>query len=277
MRYDKFFTKLFCQPLLLESGYRVGLEMALISLMRGQAPPMDFAMRKVDPDRQQTRSDQLLELRGDTAVIHIDGAIDKNLSWMDRLCLDATDLNDVNAAIARIANDRTITKVMFQIDSPGGSLPGVPETAARVAALSKTKSTAAYFGGLGCSAAYWIAGQCDQVFASNSSVVGSIGVYMALLDQSRQLEDMGIRIDALQDGSLKLAGAPWKPLGESERAYLQEHVNQVGAMFRGAIGKARPQVDRTAMEGQAFLGPAAEAEGLVDALLDDIEQAIGEM
>ena len=131
MRFDRLYTKLFCRPVLLESATRVGFELALLSLMEGgtfeQAAAQfhgpdefrrraraafdeeradgegySFQGRKVAPDRAKMRADGLLEMRGnDTALIHIAGTIDKNLSSWDRMCLDATDLADVDRALPR--------------------------------------------------------------------------------------------------------------------------------------------------------------------------------
>lgn len=286
MRYDRLFTKLFCQPVLIESGYRIGLELALLSLMQGNAPDVAGAqIRKVDEERQLRRSDNHLDIRGNTALIHIDGAIDKNLSGWDRLCFDATDLNDVDKALARVATDRSIENVALVLNSPGGSFPGVPETAGRVKALSAQygKNTLAFCGDMACSAGYWIAAQCDQVFAPASASVGSIGVYLALLDQSRRLEQMGLNVQEIKDGKLKTAGAPWKPLQESEREHLQERVEHIGAMFRTAITSNRPQVPASAMEGQSFIGDSPGEDfrsavdvGLIDAVKATLEEALEE-
>lgn len=275
MRYDRLYTKLFCQPILIESSFRVGLELALLSLTQGQAPAVDFAARKVEPDRADKRADGILEIRGNTAVIHIDGAIDKNLSAWDRICFDATDLNDVDRALARVASDSSLPNVLLAITSPGGSVTGTPETADRIAGLCKTKNVFAW-GEQMCSAAYWLASQCDQVFAPRSASVGSIGVYLALLDQSRRLEDMGVKMQVLQSGALKTAGAPWKAMSESERAHLQDRVDQIGAMFRAEVTKKRPQVEGASMEGQSFLGPAALEAGLIDAIVPSLDAALAQ-
>jgi signal peptide peptidase SppA len=273
MRYDRIFTKLFCQPLLVEDSFRVGLEMALFSLMRGEIPSTPPMVKKVDPERSQKYADNQLEISGETAIIHIDGAIDKNLDALDRISFNATDLNDIDRAIARVASNMSIKNVMFAIDSPGGSVPGVPETATKIAALSREKNTAAFLQ-TGCSAAYWLACQVDQVFACPSSSVGSIGVYCAIVDQSRRLEEMGVHVETVQDGKLKTAGAPWKPLSESERASIQSRINQIGEMFRAAVTSKRPDVERATMEGQSFLGQAALDAGLIDHLVGDLEEAI---
>jgi len=281
MRYDRLFTKLFCTPLLLEAGVRTGFERVLLAFMNGQPSPLpklaedhpQFFAKKQDQVRADRYTDNIMEVNGDTAIIHIDGAIDRNLSAWDRLCFDACDLNDVNNALSRVESDGSIKNLLLAINSPGGGVSGVPETAARIQALSSKKNTKALIDGMGCSAAAWLANGCTEVFATPSSMCGSIGVYLALLDQSRYLENMGIHVETVKDGALKAAGASWKPLTDDERSHFQNQVNQIGAMFRSAM-TANRDISPDAMQGQSFFGQSALDEGIVDALLPDLSTAL---
>lgn len=279
MRYDRLFAKLFCRPVLLEPATRVGFELALLSVMQGgsfEQAAESFQSRKIAPERVQSRADSILEVRGPTAIIHIDGSIDKNLSSMDRLCLDATDLRDVDQALATAANDRSIRNVLLAIDSPGGSVTGVPETAARVADLAEKKNVFAFSEGLCCSAAYWIASQADQIFSTSSAQMGSIGVYLALLDQSTRLANMGMKIETVKDGKLKAAGAGWKPLADDEREHFQDQVSQIGAEFRAAVQAKRPDVDTETMQGQSFFGVRNVELGLSDKIVSGLDEALAQ-
>lgn len=286
MRYDRIFTKLFCSPLCLEASVRAGFERVLLALMSGKAAALPditaeeqprFFAKKVNPARADMYADNLLEIDGKRAIIHIDGAIDRHLSAWDRMCFEATDLNDVNRALARIENDSAIENVLIAINSPGGTVNGVPETAARIAALSgKKKNTAAFIDGMGCSAAYWLACGCDQILGTGSAMSGSVGVYMALLDESRWLEDEGLKVELIKDGKLKAAGASFKPLTEDERGYFQGMVSKIGTMFRAAVTEKRPKIERSTMEGQCFFGDDALKVGLVDGVVPDVAAALRE-
>ena len=284
MRFDRLFTKLFCSPLCLEAGVRAGFERVLLAFMAGTPAELPklveeqprFWGKKTDPTRSDRYMDDLLEVDGDQAIIHIDGAIDRNLSAWDRLCFDATDLNDVNRALARVGTDNSINKVLLAINSPGGTVNGVPETAGKIAQLSRNKDVISFINGMGCSSAYWLACAADQVFATESSMSGSVGVYMALLDQSRWLEEEGMKIETIKEGKLKAAGVSWKPLTDDERAHFQQTVSQIGEMFRQAVNAKRPDVERATMEGQAFFGKAALEAGLIDALKPDMASALAE-
>jgi protease-4 len=275
MRYDRLYTKLFCQPLLLEAATRTGLEMALLSIMHGDAANPIPQAAKIAPELQDKRSDRILEIQGYTALIHIDGAIDKGLSAFERLCMDACDINDVQKALSRIASDTSIKNVMLVFNSPGGSVSGIPETADKIRALAASKNVFAFADGMCCSAAYWLASACDQIFATPSSSVGSIGVYLALLDQSRSLETKGMKIETIKDGKLKAAGASWKPLTDEEKAHFQDSVYQIGATFREAVSQNRNLSEDT-MQGQSFMGQSCVDNGLVDALVSDLDAALAQ-
>lgn len=278
MRLERFFTKLFCRPVLIEASTRIAFEMTLLSMMDGARPAdavaASFQMRKTDPEKSQRRADGILEMRGQTALIHIDGSIDKNLSALDLMCMDATDLADVDRALATCENNASIRNVMLVINSPGGSVTGVPETGARIAALAETKNVFAYTEGMCCSAAYWLAAQCDQIFCTGSAQVGSIGVYLALVEQSEALKARGLKVTTVKEGSLKAAGAAWKPLTKDEEAHFQDQVTQIGEAFRDAVTAKRPDVAEETMQGQSFFGERNLKLGLVDAIVRDLDEAL---
>ena len=279
MRYERFFTKLFCKPVLLEPATRVGYELALMCLMEGgsfEAAGAQFEARKIAPERAQARADGILEIRGNTALIHIDGTIDKNLSALDRMCMDATDLRDVDNALAAVAKNAAVKNVLLIIDSPGGSVTGVPETAAKIAALAQTKNVFAYCEGMCCSAAYWLASQCDQIYSTSSAQMGSVGVYLALIDQSTRLANMGLKVNLIKDGTLKAAGAGFKQLTDEERAHFQDQVSQIGDEFRAAVKSKRPSISNDTMQGQSFFGGRNVDLGLSDATVADLDEALAQ-
>jgi len=273
MRYDQLFSKLFCSPLCLEPGRRAAFEQVLLAHMRGT--PIPIQARKVDSLEADRYAETILEVVGKQAIIHIDGAIDRHISQLDRLCFDACDLNDVNRALARVETNSEIEDVLLVINSPGGTVSGVPETARRIADLAMKKNVFAFIDGMGCSAAYWLAAACDQIFCAESSMVGSIGVYLAVLDASKQLEMLGLNVQTIQAGELKTAGVDWKPLTDSERVHLQDVVDEINELFRAAVTAKRTLGNET-MQGQAFFGASAIEAGLVDAIVRDKDAALAQ-
>lgn len=300
--YPNHFAKLFCSPLLVMEPVRHSLEAALLSRMglaqadvvaaapRMQEPgepdraygehgkPMEDWIahnRDVKATREVLRIENVYTRHGNVGVVSLNGVIDKNLSQYEMDCYGGYDLADFDHALQISAQDSRIERVVMHIGSPGGSATGVPESAARVAALTKTKEVHAFVDTQACSAAYWIAAQADHIAAAPSAVLGSIGVYMAMLDESRALEMEGYRVELIKAGKFKAMGASFKSLSDDERAILQASVDELHAEFRAAVKSGRrgstergghQTVSDSAMEGQWFDGKAALDHRLIDEL-----------
>jgi signal peptide peptidase SppA len=272
MKFPRLLHKLYFTPLLIDVRQRLAIEAALQAHLRARGAGIDDAqLAKMDPEYAARRAKRVYELvTNDTAVIHVDGIIDKNLSALDMLCYGGYDLNDFDRAVQMAQQNSDIRNVVLKIDSPGGSVTGVPESAALVAKLAQTKNVYAYSEGLMCSAAYYIASQADQMFSTSSSSVGSIGVYLALLDESKRLEMDGLKVDLIKAGRLKAAGSGFQPLTDEERAHFQGQVDKIYEMFTNAVSSKRPQVESEAMQGQSFFGEEALNMQLVDGIVSSI-------
>jgi signal peptide peptidase SppA len=279
MRYPRLFHKLYFSPLMIDAAQRQAIERALQAHIAARAPigPADNEARKTDKKGAQARIAGIVENpRADTQIIHMDGIIDKNLSAFEMECYGGYDLNDLNNALAEASQNPAIKNVLLAVDSPGGNVTGVPESAARVAALSQMKNVFAYTEGLCCSAAYFIASQADQIFSTSSAVLGSIGVYLALLDESRALEMQGYSVDLMKAGKYKAAGSGFQPLTDEERAIFQGQVDKIYGMFTGAVRAKRPNVNIETMQGQSFFGDDAVYAGLSDRIVSSISDVLGE-
>lgn len=143
---------------------------------------------------------------------------------------------DFRAAMA----DPSVSGILFEFDSPGGTIDGVDELASEIrAARGGDKPIVAVANSLAASAAYWLASQADELVVIPSGTVGSIGVFAAHEDLSAQAEMDGVKTTLVSAGKYKTEGNPWEPLGEDARAHLQELVNAHYDMMVGSIAKGR--------------------------------------
>lgn len=282
--YPHLFNKLFCQALMLREMERRTFEQHLLQHMgmTGSAAPLVITADVSKPqalDRSQMswRQQRVFEQFGDVAVIHIDGVIDKRVSSFDLDCYGGVDLADVDAALSLVAADRGISRVVLDINSPGGSVVGVHETYTRIASLAQEKEVHAYVNCLCCSAGYYIASAADVIAAAPSAIVGSIGVYIAMLDASRWAEIEGLSMQMIKAGKWKDMGSPWRPLTDEEKAKLQKSVNDMHTQFKAAV-TANRDIDDEAMEGQWMSAEEGSQYGLVDdttgATLDEYVSAL---
>jgi len=212
------------------------------------------------------RAQCLCEQYANVAVIHICGAIDKALSDFEVECFDAVDLRDVDEALCAARDNPQINTIVLNFDTPGGSTVGVPETAARIRELAQTKEVHAYTDTLCCSAGMWLASACDVIAATPSATIGSIGVYIALMDASAAYEAEGLKVECISAGEFKTMGAEWKALADSERKLLQDNVNKTWADFRAAVTATR-EVPQSAMEGQWFDASEGHDNHIIDQLV----------
>jgi protease-4 len=127
------------------------------------------------------------------------------------------------------------------------------------------------------SAAYWIAAASDRVIVSGSASVGSIGVYLAFMDQSAAAAAAGIKPVVISSGPLKGLGIPGTSLTEEQAAYLQNEVNAIAADFKASVRDKRRLVKDEDMQGQAMQGKVAAAKGLVTGLAPSLKALIASL
>jgi signal peptide peptidase SppA len=274
VRYPRLISKLYFSPVMITVPARVALERGLEAFLEsGSRQPRMDAGADGPPHRVQ----RIYERKGSVGIITIDGIIDKHVSLGELECYGGCDLDDVDAAIEAARRDAGVSHVMLDINSPGGSVTGVPETAQRVARLASEKPVTVFSDSMICSAAYYIACQASEIIVTPSTDVGSIGVYMALLDLTRMMEMEGIAMNLIKAGKFKAMGQPWKKLEDAEREIFQSQVDTIYGNFVAAVKAGRPNVDPDAMEGQTFLGEAGIDVGLADAIALGRDEVLAEL
>jgi signal peptide peptidase SppA len=206
-----------------------------------------------------------------TGVIPIAGVIGKGLSPIEKMT-GAVDVNAIADAIDEFSANPQVTRIAFQVSSPGGTVTGVEELANKVRNISKP--TMAYTDSEMASAAYWIASAADKVVASPSSTVGSIGVYMTVADMTEMAKAQGIKMVVIKSGKFKGAGIPGTSLSEEQVANLQQGVDEIHADFKASVLQTRKLVKAEDMEGQVFSGKQAAQRNLVTGLADSFNEAV---
>lgn len=205
------------------------------------------------------------------AIIPVKGVIGKNLSELESMC-GCCDVHAVEEMLEECERDPSIKTIILDIDSPGGTSVGVPELANRIKNCSK--EVISFTGNECCSAAYWIGSQASAFYATPSSSVGSIGVYIAFPDCSEAYKMEGVKMDVIKSGTYKGAGIPGTSLDEGQRKMLQQEVSDIHADFKEAVKSVRSFVEDSSMEGQQFSGKRAAEAGLVTSLTNGFDEMI---
>lgn len=169
--------------------------------------------------------------------------------------------------------DEDVSAIVLEIDSPGGLVSGCADMA-RAIRMSGPKPVEAFIGGLGASAAYWIASATDRITLGSGAVVGSLGSVIEYVDMEPMFEKMGariIRVVAEQSPNKRL-----NPDSDQGRAEMQALVNASGADFVASVAEYRGVTEAEVLErfgqGLIFDGDEAIRRGMADrrGTLDDL-------
>lgn len=179
--------------------------------------------------------------------------------------------DEIDAMVASALASSSVDAILFDIDSPGGTVGGVPETAERIREAGKVKPTAAVANGMAASAAYWLASQTQHITVLRSGEgVGSIGVYTAHEDWSKALEAEGVTITPVSAGKFKLEGAPWAPPTPEYLETLKARVDEVYGWFAKDVAIGRNDTPANVRKGygeaRVVPGAAALAANMADAI-----------
>ncbi|MGN6311282.1 MAG: S49 family peptidase [Xanthobacteraceae bacterium] len=178
--------------------------------------------------------------------------------------------SSIRSGLSQALADRSISRIILYVDSPGGAAAGCEELAADIAAAARVKPIAAYVDGVAASAAYWLASQAPQIAITPSGEVGSIGVLLLHMDVSRALDAAGVTPTFVvsKASPYKVEANQFEPLGAEASANLQSAVDKIAEKFIGAVARGRGvsggKVRADYGKGRTLLAEAARAAGMID-------------
>lgn len=172
--------------------------------------------------------------------------------------------DDIVDRIERANEDDAVSALLVKLNTPGGAV--VPSEDIRLAAERFDGPTIAYATDTCASGGYWIAAGCDELWAREGSLIGSIGVIGSRVTAADLIDRAGLSYERLAAGDYKDAGVPLKELEADEREYLQGLVDDYYEAFVDTVVEGR-DLDADEVRGteaRVFLGGAAAERGLVD-------------
>jgi len=177
--------------------------------------------------------------------------------------------------------NRGVEALLVRLNTPGGEI--VPSQDIRLAAERFDGPTVAYATDVCASGGYEIAAGCDELWAREGSIVGSIGVVGSRVNVADLADRLGVSYEQFTAGQYKDAGTPLKELEADEREYLQGIVDDYYDQFVADVVEGRDLDAETVRDTEArvYLGEEALDVGLVDELgtreevTDRIEQGLG--
>lgn len=222
---------------------------------------------RMGPVDDAERAGLAIRRHGAVAVIPVRGMLLPRAPWWAIAEGYATSTHEVRAAVLAAQADDAVERVILLMDSPGGSVMGVDETAVAIAALAAAKPVTVQVAGQMASAAYYLGSQGTEIVAGRTDMIGSIGTRITLWDMSRAFEEMGVTVHTVDTGPFKSAGEPGTPITEEHLGYFQSVVDGFQRYFRAAVQRGRSLDDKqfaAVADGRMWLAEEAQALGLID-------------
>lgn len=169
--------------------------------------------------------------------------------------------DSLSALIRQARQDETVKSLVLRIDSGGGSAIA-SEIIRREIELTREagKPVVVSMGSVAASGGYWIAVGADEIWASPTTVTGSIGIFAAFPTFDQSLESIGISSDGV---------GTTRPLNPLLANTIEQSINRGYRRFIARVSEGR-QIPAESVEqiaqGRIWSGENALAIGLVDHL-----------
>lgn len=161
--------------------------------------------------------------------------------------------------------------VVLEVNSPGGSPVQSSLIGSRIRRLAEEKGipVIAFVEDVAASGGYWLAAAADEIYADDSSVVGSIGVISASFGVHELLARQGVERRVYTAGKSKSMLDPFRPENPEDVARLEELLEDIHANFKDHINarrKGKLPEDRDLFTGEIWLARRAVDLGLIDGI-----------
>ncbi len=230
-------------------------------------------------DDNSTETDAGYTIVGSAAILPIHGTISPRPSAFDDWSGGAS-AEKIGRAVDAAAADTRVEHLVIDIDSPGGSVFGLPETAGKIFAARKAKPVTAVANHVAASAAYWFATQAATIAVTPAGQVGSVGVIWAHTDWSKFEEQVGRKTTYITAGKYKAEGNQEHPLDDEARAEIQRVVDEYYSQFVAGVAKGRgvkpATVERDFGQGRMRLAQEAVELRMADRVAT-LEQVVSEI
>ncbi len=208
-----------------------------------------------------------LFVRDGVAIIPVEGTLVHKGAFVGQSMSGDTSYEGLQTLI-RMAHADSIKAVAFEIDTFGGEVAGVFDTADMIFDLSHQKPTLAILTDNAFSAGYLLGAACRQIIMPATGGAGSIGVIAMHVDWSKALDEEGIKVTLLTAGEHKADGNPFEKLPVDVAARIRGQLAATRDLFAEKVGHYRGERftkdDALGTEAQTYYGQEAADVGLVD-------------
>ena len=181
---------------------------------------------------------------------------------------DQVGSDDFIKLIRKARQDDDVKAIVFRVNSPGGSAMASEAIWREITLAKKEKPVVVSMGDYAASGGYYISCAADSVFADETTVTGSIGVFSVLANLKDFFNNkLGITFDGVKTAPYADLGSMSRPLTDQEKRFIQASVDTIYKTFTTRVADGRKKdtayIDSIA-QGRVWIGKRAIGVGLVD-------------
>jgi len=168
--------------------------------------------------------------------------------------------------VMRWADDSSIKGMVLDINSPGGTVTPTWELFEAIEYFkSQGKPVYAAMGETAASGGYLVAMSADEIYATQSTLTGSIGVIFSLMGYEELFNKIGLEARPIKSGDFKDIGSGTRPITEPEKELLQELIDNIYEQFLEVVLENRMEAVRDRIAVERGVTPSEVSDSDVEA------------
>jgi protease-4 len=228
-----------------------------------------FSLVKGTANKKVSVSTPQAKTGSSISVISLNGVIGEGTSASVYGATSGITVSDVKTLLDEAKSDPS-KALIIEINSPGGAVEPTQEIYDAIVHFKKEtgKKVYVWMRGEAASGGYYISCAADKIIAMPTTLTGSIGVIMELVNYEGLFEKLGLKETVIKSGKFKDMGSPVREMTKEEREMLQNIINETYQQFFNVVESARhiPENElKQIAQGQVYTGIQAKKLNLVDA------------
>lgn len=211
------------------------------------------------------------------AVIDISGVLTNSGSGNSFFDSDSSVVS-LSKKLSMIKKDNRIEAVILRVNTPGGGVTASDIMYHEIQNFKEETGLPVYTSmqTVAASGGYYVSMASDRVYATPTTITGSIGVIGTFPEVKGLMDRFGVEMNAITSGENKDAGAFYKNMEPSERALYQGMIDDMYAQFISVIDTNRTNMTTEQLlplaDGRVYTANQALEVGLIDkiAYLDEV-------
>lgn len=206
---------------------------------------------------QVANNSVVYEKQGSVAIISVDGGMYKK--DIGGMCSSVASYDQMVRFIDKAESDEEVATILFRVDTPGGSVAGADEVGDKI--FNSKKRTVCLYENIGASGGIWVFSAADELYATETTILGSIGVIVSYMEPTG---DTGYKRVSIVS---KNAGNKDCSLNGDCKTKVQTMLDSYEAMFYARVerntGFTAERIKSVFNEGDVIFATAAKEEGFI--------------